>query len=110
MTPISKSCFTTYSTDVPGPTTIRGINGDTEVLGIGTVKLTSPDGGELYLENVLHAPGLPYSLLSIGRLMQSGCTVNFKDLYCTVTNSSGFYIKSKFAPSFGATSYFFRFV
>jgi len=109
MVPLDKSCFTDYSTDLPGPNTIKGINGNTKVLGIGDLTLTSPNGGELVLRNVLHAPGLPYSLLSLGRLMTAGNTVSFNDPYCIVENSTGFHIKSKFEPSFGAASSLFRF-
>src|SRR5271167_1841334 len=72
MVPLNKSCFTNYSTDLPGPNTIKGINGNTKVLGIGTITLTTPNEGELVLRDVLHAPGLPYSLLSLGRLMMVG--------------------------------------
>ena len=77
MVPLDRSCFTDYSTDLPGPNTIKGINGNTKVLGIGTIKLTSPNGGELVLRDVLHAPGLPYSLLSLGRLMMTGNSISF---------------------------------
>src|SRR5204862_7211338 len=49
MVPLDKSCFTDYSTDLPGPNTIKGINGNTKVLGIGTITLNSPNGGELVL-------------------------------------------------------------
>jgi hypothetical protein len=66
MIPLNKSCFTDYSTDLPGPNIIKGINGNIKVLGIGIITLTSPNGGELVLRDVLHAPGLPYSLLSLG--------------------------------------------
>ena len=40
MVPLDKSCFSDYSTDLPGPNTIKGINGNTKVLGIGTLTLT----------------------------------------------------------------------
>ena len=109
MVPLDRSCFTDYSTDLPGPITIKGINGNTKVLGIGTIKLSSPNGGELVLRDVLHAPGLPYSLLSLGRLMIAGNKITFNDPYCIIENNTGFYIKSKFEPSFGATSSLFRF-
>ena len=109
MVPFPRSCFTDYSTNVPGHRIIHGISGGAKILGIGTIKLADQSGGELILNNVLHAPALPYALLSVGRLMQSGCTVTFENLHCTVTNASGFTIESKFAPSFGATSYLFRF-
>ena len=109
MIPLNKSCFTHYSTDLPGPNTIKGINGDIKVLDIGAITLTSPNGGELVLRDVLHAPGLPYSLLSLGQLMMAGNTILFNDPYCIVENSTGFRIKSKFAPTFGATSSLFRF-
>ena len=109
MVPLNRSCFTDYSTDLPGPNTIKGINGDTKILGIGTITLTTPNGGELVLRDVLHAPGLPYSLLSLGRLMMAGNTILFNDPYCIIENSTGFRIKSKFAPSFGSTSTLFRF-
>ena len=109
MVPLDKSCFTDYSTDLPGPNTIKGINGSTKVLGIGTLKLTSPNGGELVLRGVLHAPGLPYSLLSLGRLMMVGNTILFSHPHCIIENSTGFHIKSKFAQSFGTTSSLFHF-
>src|SRR5436305_2959187 len=109
MVPFPRSYFKHYSTDVPGPRTIKGISGDAEVHGIGTIELTTDSGGKLVLKDVLHAPTLPYALLSVGRLMQSGCTVTFKTPYCIITNSTGFTIKSEFSPSFGATSYLFRF-
>ena len=109
MVPLNKSCFTDYSTDLPGPNTIKGINGNTKILGIGTITLTTPNGGELVLRDVLHAPGLPYSLLSLGRLMMAGNTILFNDPYCIIENSTGFRIKSKFEPSFGAASTLFRF-
>lgn len=32
MVPLNKSCFTDYSTNLPGPNIIKGINGDTKVL------------------------------------------------------------------------------
>ena len=67
--------FSDYSTDLPGPNTIKGINGNTKVIGIGTLMLTSPNGGELVLRDVFHAPGLPYSLLSLGQLMMAGNTI-----------------------------------
>src|SRR6266496_4916099 len=109
MIPLNKSCFTDYSIDLSGPNTIKGINGNTKVLGIGTITLTTPNGGELVLRDVLHAPGLPYSLLSLGRLMMAGNTIVFNDPYCIIENSTGFRIKSKFEPSFGAASTLFRF-
>src|SRR5579859_6935756 len=109
MVPLDKSCFTDYSTDLPGPNTIKGINGSTKVLGIGTLKLTSPNGGELVLQDVLHAPGLPYSLLSLGQLMMTGNSIQFNAPHCIIENNTGFYIKFKFAPSFGAASSLFRF-
>jgi hypothetical protein len=109
MVPLDKSCFKDYTTDLPGPNIIKGINVNTKVLGIGTITLTSPNGGELVLRDVLHAPGLPYSLLSLGQLMMAGNTITFDDPYCIIQNSTGFRIKSKFAPTFGATSSLFRF-
>ena len=109
MVPLDKSCFKDYSTDLPGPNIIKGINGNTKVLGIGTITLTSPNGGELVLRDVLHAPGLPYSLLSLGRLMMVGNKITFDAPYCIIENNTGFRIKSKFEPSFGATSSLFRF-
>src|SRR5947207_10717770 len=109
MVPLNKSCFMNYSTNLPGPNIIKGINRNTKVLGIGTITLTTPNGGELVLHNILHAPGLPYSLLSLSRLMMAGNTILFNDPYCIIENSTGFRIKSKFEPSFGATSTLFRF-
>jgi Reverse transcriptase (RNA-dependent DNA polymerase)/gag-polypeptide of LTR copia-type/Integrase core domain/GAG-pre-integrase domain len=109
MVPLDRSCFKDYSTDLPGPNIIKGINGNTKVLGIGTLILHSANGGELVLHDVLHAPGLPYSLLSLGRLMRAGNKIIFNDPYCIIENNTGFYIKSKFAPSFGAVSSLFRF-
>ena len=88
MVPLDRSCFTDYSTDLPGPITIKGINGNTKVLGIGTIKLNSPNGGELVLRDVLHAPGLPYSLLSLGRLMIAGNTITFNDPYLAFSKSN----------------------
>ena len=65
--------------------------------------------GILVLHDILHTPGLPYSLLSLGRLMMAGNTILFNDPYCIIENSTGFRIKSKFEPSFGAASTLFRF-
>ena len=45
MIPLNKSCFTDYSTDLPGPNIIKGINGNTKVLGIGTITLTHSKWG-----------------------------------------------------------------
>ena len=109
MIPLDKSCFKDYSIDLPGLNIIKEINGNTKVLGIGTITLNSSNGGGLMLRDVLHAPGLPYSLLSLGRLMMAGNRITFNDPYCIIENSTGFHIKSKFAPSFGATSSLFRF-
>ena len=95
MIPLNRPCFIDYSTDLPGPNIIKGINGDTKVLGIGTLTLTTPNGGELVLREVLHASGLPYSLLSLGRLMMADNTILFSDPYCIIENSTGFRIKSK---------------
>jgi hypothetical protein len=86
-----------------------GINGNTKVLGIGTITLTSPKGGELVLRDVLHAPGLPYSLLSLGQFMMAGNSISFDSPYCIIENNTGFHIKSKFEPSYGAASTLFRF-
>jgi hypothetical protein len=108
MVPLDKSCFTDYSTDLPGPNTIKGINGNTKVLGIGNITLNS-NGGELVLSDVLNAPGLPYSLLSLGQLMMAGNRITFDAPYCIIENDTGFYLKSRFAPSFGAASSLFRF-
>jgi hypothetical protein len=96
-----------YSPDVPGPHFIKGINGNTNIKGIGTLKLSSPNG-ELILKGVLRAPGLPYSLLSLGKLLLDDITILF-ETYCIIENANGFYLKSKFSQSFGATSYLFRF-
>ena len=41
--------------------------------------------------------------------MMAGNTILFNDPYCIVENSTGFRIKSKFAPTFGATSSLFHF-
>src|SRR5438046_10424668 len=92
-----KPRFSDYSSDLPGPNTIKGINGNTKVLGIGTLMLTSLNGGELVLRDVRHAPGLPYSLLSLGQLMMAGNTILFNDPYCIVENSTGLHIKSNLA-------------
>jgi hypothetical protein len=77
MVPLNKLCFTNYSTDLPGPNIIKGINGNTKVLGIDTITLASPNGDELVLRDVLRAPGLPYFLLSLGQLMMTGNSISF---------------------------------
>ena len=41
--------------------------------------------------------------------MMAGNTILFNDPYCIIENSTGFRIKSKFEPSFGAASTLFRF-
>jgi Integrase core domain len=105
----SRTCFHKYSTDVPGPKVVNGLTGDTQVLGIGNVKLVSENGNSIELQNALHA-NVPYNLLSIGRLTMAGCKVTFEGPFCHVENANtGFHIKCKFAPSFGARSYLYRF-
>jgi hypothetical protein len=71
MSPIDKSCFTNY-TPASGSNVITGINGTTTIHGRGTLILTTPNGGKMILKDVIHAPGLPYSLLSIGKAMLRG--------------------------------------
>lgn len=107
MVPLDRSCFTEYTTDVPGTPIIKGINGDTPILGIGNLKLTSPKG-ELILRGVLHAPGLPHCILALGILMMDDVDIRFKKPYC-ILEKDGFYIKSKFTASFGHDSRLFRF-
>jgi len=41
--------------------------------------------------------------------MRAGNTITFDNPYCIVENDTGFRIKSKFEPSFGAASSLFRF-
>ena len=105
--PLDISCFTTYSTDVPY-STVKGINGNTKVIGIGNVNLTSSNGGELIVKDALHAPGLPYSLLSLGQLLLDDAIITFEKPYCII-EKNGFYMKAKFSQSFGTTSFLFRF-
>ena len=107
MVPLDRSCFTEYTTDVPGTPLIKGINGDTTIHGIGNLKLTSP-GGELTLCGVLHAPGLPHCILSLGVLMMDDVEITFRKPYC-ILEKDGFYIKSKFTASLGHSSKLFRF-
>src|SRR5271154_2031525 len=109
MVPLDQTSFTDYTTVVPGSRIIKGVTGNAPIVGMGNLSLTSPNGGQLNITDVLHAPGLPHSLLSLGRLLMDGVTVTFEELYCVIQNSSGFYLKAKFSPSFGATSYLFRF-
>lgn len=98
MAPLDTSCFKNYSIDSRGPNTIKGINGNTKVLGIGTITLISPNGGESVLHDIFHVPGLPYSPLSLGPLMMVGNTITFNDRHCIIESSIGFLIKSKVAP------------
>ena len=107
MVPLDPSCFITYSTEVPGYREIKGISGNSRIAGIGTMKLSSP-GGDLILRDVLHAPGIPNSLLSLGRLLLDDTDIVFKKPYCII-QKNGFYLKTKFAQSFGANSTLFRF-
>ena len=76
--PLDISCFTTYSTDVPY-STVKGINGNTKVIGIGNVSLTSLNGRELIVKDALHAPGLPYSLLSLDQLLLDDAIITFRN-------------------------------
>ena len=109
MVPLAEICFTEYSIDVPGSRTITGVTGNAAISGMGNLSLTSPNGGRLNLTEVLRAPELPYSLLSLGRLLMDDVKITFLKPYCILENSDGFYLKVKFEQSFGATSFLFRF-
>ena len=53
---------------------------------------TSEDGTEttrVLLRNVLHAPSMDVTLVSIGRIVWSGSTVEFQSKGCRVSNSAG---------------------
>ena len=105
MVPLNKSCFTDYSTDLPGP---KGINGDTKILGISIITLTTSNGGELVLRDVLHARIALFSFIPWPTDDGSN-TMLFSDPHYIIENSTGFHIESKFAPIFGTTSSLFRF-
>ena len=71
---IDRSLFSTY-TETPGKF-IEGV-GRLQALGRGTVPVSFTVGKQevnVILKDVIHAPGLPYNLISLGRLTDSGLT------------------------------------
>jgi len=111
MVPLSPVHFSDYTTDFPGPRTIQGIKGTVNVVGKGTITIRSPDSGiSIVIHNVFHMLELQHCLLLVGKLCgECGCKILVKENSCFLFAPSGFAIHAKFAPSYGAQSYLFRF-
>ncbi|KAL1944894.1 hypothetical protein VTO73DRAFT_2514, partial [Trametes versicolor] len=66
--------------------------GTTPILGRGSIKMRFVHGGKattLMLRNVLHAPGVPYNLLSIGRVEAAGHKVEMDGGELRLRNEKG---------------------
>lgn len=66
--------------------------GTTPILGRGSIKMRFVHGGKtttLTLRNVLHAPGVPYNLLSIGRVEAAGHKVEMDGGELRLRNEKG---------------------
>lgn len=78
MTP-QRQVFSTYES-IDGKKIFMGDNGCVEAIGIGNVVVQSEvDGHErkITMRNVLHVPKLHSNLLSVSKLVNEGCKVNF---------------------------------
>ncbi|KAK9690531.1 hypothetical protein RND81_09G135100 [Saponaria officinalis] len=57
-----------------------------QVEGRGTVSIKTKQGDTKLIYDVNFVPSLAYSLLSVGQLVKSGCSVIFEDEGCTISD------------------------
>ena len=60
--------------------------------GVGDMLVEVPNGADMltiHLTKVLYAPEIGYTLISIGRIDDAGCTATFGGGCCTITTGSG---------------------
>ena len=62
------------------------------VLGIGDVRIELPNGDKRtksILKDVIHAPDMAFTLISVRRLDHAKCSVTFQDGVCMIKNPTG---------------------
>ena len=62
----------------------KGTNSKVSVMGKGRVNILTKKGEKKFMPNVYYVPGLKCNILRIGKLMQKGYNVFFKDDVCTI--------------------------
>jgi len=61
-------------------------------IGTGDMKVEIPNGGQtetITLKDVLYAPDIAYTLISIGHIDAAGLSTVFKDGKCTISTAKG---------------------
>src|SRR5579859_3228984 len=88
---------------------VYGISGNLSIKGSGNVVIKAPSNISFTMHRVLHVPGLPVALFSVGRTMEDGLRVVFDKGVCTITDPrSGFCLVSKFLKDLGHNTKLFR--
>jgi len=85
------SCLTNYSTITPKA--ISAANKHSfNAIGCGSLKIDIPNGKSttsIVLKEVLHAPDIAATLISVGHIDQAGYLATFKSGTCTIHNENG---------------------
>ncbi|XP_048602505.1 uncharacterized protein BNAC02G09400D isoform X1 [Brassica napus] len=60
-----------------------------DIVGKGVVTFVCKTRGKKALKDIYYIPDLKHNILSLGQATKSGCEVNMKDVYLTLTDSHG---------------------
>jgi len=83
--------FTNYCSIPPRPITAANKH-VFYAIGTGDLQIDVPNGQvttPITLRDTLHAPDMALTIISIGRIVNSGCSVSFKKKSCKIKNKSG---------------------
>ena len=83
--------FVNYRT-ITGRDIVTADGSALKVLGMGDVPVYLPNGDKMtrsLLKDVVHAPEMVFTLISVRRLDDANCTVLFKDGICMIKNPAG---------------------
>src|SRR5579859_1905169 len=88
---------------------VYSISGNLSIKGSGNMVIKDPSNISFTMHRVLHVPGLPVALFSVGRAMEDGLRVVFDKGVCTITDpKSGFRLVSKFLKDLSHGARLFR--